>query len=72
MDVRPRRLVGEDDLLKFSAAEEAAAVCGWRYAVVAGLLPHVVEVLDALSAQRRPLEDRSCGGSCSGQSRNAP
>ncbi|MFI9617048.1 TnsA-like heteromeric transposase endonuclease subunit [Streptomyces sp. NPDC052023] len=57
-DVRPRRLVREDDAVKFAAAQEAAAVCGWRYTVVTGWRPHAVEVLDALSAQRRPLEDQ--------------
>ncbi|MEV6508359.1 hypothetical protein AB0M61_19875 [Streptomyces sp. NPDC051642] len=35
-----------------------AAVCGWRYTVMAGWLPHMVEVLDALSARHRPLEDQ--------------
>lgn len=57
-DVRPRRLVKEDDLLKFAAAREAAAACGWHYSVVAGWKPHVQTVLDHLSSQRRPLEDR--------------
>lgn len=57
LDVRPRRLIGERDVLGFAAAEEAAAACGWRYAVVTGWRRHVCGVLDALSAQRRPLED---------------
>ncbi|MEU4347644.1 TnsA-like heteromeric transposase endonuclease subunit [Streptomyces sp. NPDC023838] len=57
-DVRPRRLVGEDDALKFAAAGEVAAVCGWRYTVVTGWRLHTVGVLDALSSQRRPLEDQ--------------
>lgn len=56
-DVRPRRLVGEEDALKFAATEEAAAACGWRYTVVTGWRPNVLSVLDALSAQRRPLQD---------------
>ncbi|MFJ1732995.1 TnsA-like heteromeric transposase endonuclease subunit [Streptomyces sp. NPDC088254] len=56
-DVRPLRLIGLDDALKFAAAGEAAAACGWRYAVVSGWRPHVFAGLDALSAQRRPLED---------------
>jgi hypothetical protein len=56
-DVRPVRLVGEADAVRFAAADEAALACGWRYAVVAGWRTHVIGVLDALSAQRRPLED---------------
>jgi hypothetical protein len=56
-DVRPRKLIGEDDALKFAAAHEAAAAAGWRYDVVAGWQPSVVSVLDQLSAQRRPLTD---------------
>ncbi|MFD4242969.1 TnsA-like heteromeric transposase endonuclease subunit [Streptomyces sp. NPDC058525] len=56
-DVRPRPLVGEEDALKFAASGEAASVCGWRYTVVTGWRPNVLSVLDALSAQRRPLQD---------------
>jgi len=56
-DVRPGRLVGEADVVRFAAADEVALACGWRYAVVAGWRPHVIGVLDALSAQRRPLDD---------------
>jgi len=56
-DVRPRKLIGEDDALKFAAAQEAAAAAGWRYDVVADWQPSVVSVLDQLSAQRRPLAD---------------
>jgi hypothetical protein len=56
-DVRPAALVGEADAVRFAAAGEAALACGWRYAVVAGWRAHVIGVLDALSAQRRPLED---------------
>jgi hypothetical protein len=57
-DVRPAGLVGNEDVIRFAAAAEAALVAGWRYSVVAGWLPHVLSVLDALSAQRRDLEDR--------------
>ncbi|MFF7725657.1 hypothetical protein [Streptomyces sp. NPDC008001] len=57
MDVRPRCRIGEGDGLKFAAAAKVAAACGWHYAVVPGWRPHVISVLDALSAQRRPLED---------------
>src|SRR5215470_13008838 len=57
-DVRPARLVKEDDAMCFAAAAEAALEAGWRYSVVAGWRPHVLSVLDALSAQRRDLQDR--------------
>lgn len=56
-DVRPQRLIGDEDALKFAATSEAAAACGWRYTVATGWHPHVLSVLDALSAQRRPLQD---------------
>ncbi|MGK5543311.1 TnsA-like heteromeric transposase endonuclease subunit [Streptomyces sp. URMC 127] len=56
-DVRPRQLVHESDELKFAAAAEMAAACGWHYTVVSGWQPHVQSTLDQLSAQRRPLED---------------
>ncbi|MFD9575102.1 TnsA-like heteromeric transposase endonuclease subunit [Streptomyces sp. NPDC059982] len=56
-DVRPAGLVGEGDALKFAATAEVAAAAGWRYSVVAGWRPHVLSVLDALSAQRRPVTD---------------
>jgi hypothetical protein len=57
-DVRPARLVREDDATCFAAAAEAALEAGWRYSVVAGWRPHVRTGIDALSAQRRDLEDR--------------
>jgi hypothetical protein len=57
-DVRPARLVGKDDATCFAAAAEAALEAGWRYSVVAGWRPHVLTGIDALSAQRRDLEDR--------------
>ncbi|WP_409239432.1 TnsA-like heteromeric transposase endonuclease subunit [Streptomyces sp. PA5.6] len=57
LDVRPRPRIGEDDELKFAATNELALSCGWRYAVVTGWRPHVWSVLDALSAQRRPVDD---------------
>jgi hypothetical protein len=56
-DVRPAELVGGADAVRFAAADEAALACGWRYSVVSGWRPHVMGVLDALSAQRRPLDD---------------
>jgi hypothetical protein len=58
LDVRPARLVKEDDATCFAAAAEAALEAGWRYSVVAGWRPHVLAGIDALSAQRRDLEDR--------------
>jgi hypothetical protein len=42
VDVRPRDLVGDDDLVLFAAAAEAALAAGWRYSVVCGWRPHVV------------------------------
>jgi hypothetical protein len=57
LDVRPARLVGEDDAVRFAAAAEAALEAGWRYSVVAGWRPHVRTGIDALSAQRRDLQD---------------
>ena len=56
-DVRPGGLVREEDAIRFAAAGEAALSAGWRYSVVAGWRPHVLSVLDALSAQRRRLQD---------------
>jgi hypothetical protein len=57
-DVRPAELVEEEDATCFAAAAEAALEAGWRYSVVAGWRPHVVAGIDALSAQRRDLDDR--------------
>jgi hypothetical protein len=57
-DVRPARLVREDDAACFAAAAEAALEAGWRYSVVAGWRPNVLTGIDALSAQRRVLQDR--------------
>jgi hypothetical protein len=57
LDVRPARLVAEDDAVRFAAAAEAALEAGSRYSVVAGWRPHVRTGIDALSAQRRDLQD---------------
>jgi hypothetical protein len=57
-DVRPADLIRERDATCFAAAAEAGLEAGWRYSVVAGWRPHVLSGLDALSAQRRKLEDR--------------
>lgn len=56
-DVRPLLLVGDEDAVRFAAAGEAALAAGWRYSVVTSWRPHVLSVLDALSAQRRRLQD---------------
>ena len=58
IDVRPRALIKDDDLVSFAAAAEAAFAAGWRYAVICGWRPHVMASLDMLSSQRRPLADR--------------
>jgi len=50
--------IGEQDQVCFAAASEAALTAGWRHVVVAGWRPNVMGVLDALSAQRRRLDDR--------------
>ncbi|WUC24883.1 transposase [Streptomyces sp. NBC_00562] len=57
LDVRPMELIKDEDAMKFAAAREAAAACGWRYSVVAGWRPHVWSVLDHLSSRRRPARD---------------
>lgn len=57
LDVRPMKLVKDVDALKFAAARETAAACGWRYSVIAGWRPHVWSVLDHLSSRRRPTRD---------------
>ncbi|MEY9839507.1 hypothetical protein ABH941_004769 [Streptacidiphilus sp. EB103A] len=57
LDVRPMDLVKENDAVKFAAARETAAACGWRYSVVAGWRPHVWSVLDHLSSRRRLARD---------------
>ena len=48
LDVRPARLIKEDDILKF----------GWQYLVITGWGREVMTGLDTLSARRRPLADR--------------
>lgn len=58
IDVRPADRIGAEDRVRFAAAAEAAAACGWRYVVVAGWRPYVVATLDTLSSQRRALNDR--------------
>ena len=63
-DVRPAELVGEQDATCFAAAAEAALEAGWRYSVVAGWRPHVLAGIDAMSAQRRDLDDRLGSQDC--------
>jgi hypothetical protein len=58
LDVRPARLIKEDDILKFAAAAQAAAAVGWQYLVITGWGREVMTGLDTLSARRRPLADR--------------
>lgn len=57
-DVKPAERIGDDDRVCFAAADEASLASGWRYGVVTGWRPHVSVTLDALSAQRRELDDR--------------
>lgn len=57
LDVRPMELVKDEDALKFAAAREVAAACGWRYSVVAAWRPHVWSILDHLSSRWRPSRD---------------
>jgi hypothetical protein len=57
VDVRPARLIKDEDRESFAAAQELARACGWRFAVVAGWLPHVSMTLEWLSSQRRTLTD---------------
>jgi hypothetical protein len=58
VDVRPGDRVRQGDRVAFAATDEAALTCGWRYLVVAGWRARVTATLDALSAQRRGLDDR--------------
>ncbi|MFJ3628343.1 TnsA-like heteromeric transposase endonuclease subunit [Streptomyces albidoflavus] len=58
IDVRPGRLVKDQDLVKFAATERAASAVGWRYLVASGWRRQVLTGLDALSARRRPMSDR--------------
>lgn len=57
IDVRPADLIKNKDRESFSAAAELARACGWRFAVVAGWLPHVPTTLDVFSSRRRSLSD---------------
>jgi hypothetical protein len=57
VNVRPQGRVKDEDRLRFAAAAEVAAMVGWRAVVVSGWRPGVLAALDALSAQRRTLQD---------------
>jgi hypothetical protein len=58
VDVRPQDRVDEPARVCFAATAETALAAGWRYLVVTRWRGQVLATLDALSAQRRPLEDR--------------
>jgi hypothetical protein len=58
VDVRPRKLIKDEDRVLFAAAAEAALAAGWRYSVICGWRPHVTATLDMLSSQRRPMADQ--------------
>jgi hypothetical protein len=57
LDVRPAELVEDEDAVRFAATAEVALAAGWWYSVVAGWRAHVLSVVDAVSSQRRPLQD---------------
>lgn len=57
IDVRPTDRIKPEDALKFAATAEVALSAGWQYGVVAGWRQHVWTNVDALSAERRPLQD---------------
>ena len=58
VDVRPADRIEPADRVKFAATAEAALSCGWGYLVVTGWRRQVQATLDALSAQRRALQDQ--------------
>jgi hypothetical protein len=58
VDVRPLDRVDQQARVCFAATAEVALAAGWRYLVVTGWRQQVLATLDALSAQRRLLEDR--------------
>ncbi|MFF3056003.1 TnsA-like heteromeric transposase endonuclease subunit [Streptomyces sp. NPDC057909] len=57
VDVRPAGRIHARDNLKFAATAEAALSAGWRFAVLTGWRAHVRGAVDAMSAERRPLDD---------------
>lgn len=57
VDVRPAGRIRPRDSLKFAAAAEAALSADWRFAVVTGWRTHVWGAVDAMSAERRPLDN---------------
>jgi hypothetical protein len=57
VDVRPAGRIRPRDHLKFAATAEAALSAGWRFIVVTGWRAHVWGAVDAMSAERRPLDE---------------
>lgn len=57
IDVRPEPRIKDEDREAFAAAAEAALACGWAYVVAARWREHVVPAVDAMSSQRRPVQD---------------
>src|SRR5712691_7434601 len=69
-DVRPARLVKEDDATCFAAAAEAALEAGWRYSVVAGWKPHVLTGLTRCPRSGGTLRTGwACRTACCGRCR---
>ncbi|WP_370934581.1 TnsA-like heteromeric transposase endonuclease subunit [Amycolatopsis sp. cg13] len=58
IDVRPAGRIGERDAVAFAATDLVAARCGWGYAVTTSWRHPGAATVDALAAQRRPLDDR--------------
>lgn len=57
VNVRPAGRVRDADRRCFAAAAEVALCAGWRSVVVSGWRANVPAALDAMSAQRRRLDD---------------
>lgn len=57
VDVRPAGRIRPKDHLKFAATAEVALSAGWRFMVVTGWRTHVSGAVNAMSAERRPLDE---------------
>lgn len=57
VDVRPAGRIRPRDHLKFAATAEVALSAGWRFMVVTGWRTHVWGAVEAMSAERRPLDE---------------